>query len=110
MSERITYKDLPVERSGKVKMTVTMEVSASQAYALQAMFDYWSFCGRAGMSRHVSFYVDGDGDFQPKCDVKTEPVLPPMGRSQSDKSIIWDDHGNRQYDYDPIGWSLHDEV
>ena len=108
MSDRITYKDLPIKRGEKIKMTVTMEVSASQAYALMAMFNYWNFCGKAGTSREIGFEVDGDGDFHPKCEVKTEPKLPEMPKQQIDKAIVWDNNGNRKYDYDPIGWSLHD--
>jgi hypothetical protein len=42
----IQYKDLPIERGDKVKLTVTMEVSAPQAYALQEMFKWWNFCGK----------------------------------------------------------------
>lgn len=107
--ERITYSKLPVKRGEKLKLTVTMEVTVSQAYALMAMFGYWNFCGQAGMSRDVAFRVDGDGDFHPDCEVKTEPPLPVMPKEQFNKAIIWDDNGNRQYDYDPIAWTLHDD-
>ena len=76
----ITYKDLPIKRGEKIKLTVTMEVSAAQAYALQEMFKCWNFYGKAGMSRRVAFYADGDGDFHPNCEVKTEPALPELDR------------------------------
>lgn len=105
----ITYKDLPIKRGDKVKLTVTMEVSAPQAYALQEMFKWWTFCGKAGMSRKVAFYVDGDGDFHPNCEVKTEPTLPELPKEQAEKAIVEDKHGHRLYDYDSISWSLHDE-
>ncbi len=107
MSDRITYDDLPVKGSEKVKLTVTMEVTAAQAYALTAMFSYWTFCGKAGMSRDVAFRVDGDGNFQPNCNIKTDPELPLMPKDQINKSVVWEDGGNCAYDFDPIGWSLH---
>ncbi len=105
----ITYKDLPANRGDKIKLTVTMEVSAPQAYALQEMFKWWNFCGQAGMSRMVGFYADGDGDFHPNCKVKTEPELPDLPDEQAHKAIVADNHGHRNYDYDGIGWSLHDD-
>lgn len=105
----ITYKDLPVERKERVKLTVTMEVSAPQAYALQEMFKWWNFCSSAGMSRRVAFFVDGDGDFHPNCEVKTEPALPELPKEQSRMAVAEDNHGHSLYDYDSIGWSLHDD-
>lgn len=104
-----TYKDLPVKRKERVKLTVTMEVSAPQAYALQEMFKWWNFCGKAGMSRKVAFFVDGDGDFHPNCEVKTEPALPDLPKEQAHIAIVEDNHGHRLYDYDGIGYSLHDD-
>lgn len=104
---KITYDDLPIERSETVKLTVTMDVTAPQAYALMKMFKYWTFCGNAGMSRRVAFYVDGDGNFHPNCEIKTEPLLPVLPEEQAEKCIAADDHGNRLYDFDGIGWSLH---
>ncbi len=105
----ITYKDLPVKRGDKLKLTVTMEVSPAQAYALKEMFKWWTFCGKAGMSRKVAFFVDGDGDFHPNCEVTTDPVLPELPKEQSAKALAEDNNGNALYDYDAIGWSLHYE-
>jgi hypothetical protein len=103
----ITYKDLPVERAKKLKLTVTMDVTAPQAYALMEMFKCWTFYGKAGMSRKVGFYVDGDGDFKPNCEVKTVPELPELPLEQAKKAVANDDNGNCLYDFDGIGWSLH---
>ncbi len=103
----ITYEDLPIQRGDKLKLTVEMQVSAPQAYALMEMFKYWNLCGGAGMTREVGFYCDGDGDFQPKCEIKTEPELPEMPKEQAAKAKIRDNHGDCLFDFDPIGWSLH---
>lgn len=103
----MNYKDLPIERGDKVKFTVTMDVSAPQAYALMEMFKYWNLCGKAGMSRKVAFFVDGDGDFHPNCEFKTEPTLPELPKEQAEKAIAADNNGDSLYDYDGIGWSLH---
>ena len=104
--ERITYKDLPVSRGDKIKLTVTMEVTAPQAYALISMFDTWDVYGQVGMSRDISFYVDGDGDFRPGCEITTTPALPKMPREQLKQAVIWENHGDLKFDYDPIAWSL----
>lgn len=55
--------------SERKTLVVTMEVTASQALALQAMFNHWRRLGAVGCSRNVSFMVDGDGNFKPKCQV-----------------------------------------
>jgi hypothetical protein len=54
-------------------------------------------------------FVDGDVDFHPNCDIKIEPNLPELPREQAHKAIVEDNHGHRLYDFDGIGWSLHDE-
>ncbi|NIQ15036.1 MAG: hypothetical protein GTO02_11795, partial [Candidatus Dadabacteria bacterium] len=48
-------------------------------------------------------------DFHPNCKVKTEPELPDLPDEQAHKAIVADNHGHRNYDYDGIGWSLHDD-
>lgn len=103
----ITYKDLPIERGEKLKLTVTMNVTAPQAYALMEMFKCWTFYGKAGMSRRVAFYVDGDGDFHPNCECKTEPELPELPKDQAIKTLVEDEHGNCLYDFDALSWSFH---
>lgn len=90
----------------KIKMTVEMEVTEAQALALQAMFEYWTGCGGVGASRKVGFYVDGDGDFQPKCKTSFSRKISTLTPEMSKAAVILDKDGNRVYDYDPIGWML----
>lgn len=97
----MNYSDLPVKRKEKVKLTVTMDVTAPQAYALIEMFRDWKFCGQAGCSRAIGFYVDGDGDFQPNCVIKTEPELPELPDEQ--KKLTYTDY---LYDYDALSYDL----
>jgi hypothetical protein len=93
----------------KFKMTVTMEVTEPQALALQAMFKQWSYYGRVGASRKVAFFVDGDGDFRPNCEVKFNKEIHELTEEMEDKSIVSDDDGNLVYDFDPIAWMLMEE-
>ena len=67
----------------KIKMTVSMDVTVPQALTLQAMFKTWNVFASRGHSDVVGFYVDGDGDFHPNCEVA--------------------------YDYDSIAWMLADK-
>lgn len=89
-----------------MKMIVQLEVTESQALTLQAMFDYWNWLGSAGASRHVSFYVDGDGNFQPKCEYSFSEKLPELTKEMRKMAVIEDDRGHRKYDFDPIAWYL----
>lgn len=99
----MNYNDLPIKRGDKLKLTVTMDVSAPQAYALMEMFKCWNFYSKAGCSRDVSFFVDGDGDFHPDCQIKTEPALPELPKEQAKLALV----GTDEYDYDPISLSLY---
>lgn len=92
----------------KIKLTVEMNVTIPQALALKAMFEYWNLCGSAGCSRKVAFYVDGDGDFQPKCSVYTDKELPELTDEMKKNAVVSDDNGNRVYDFDPIAWTIND--
>ena len=92
----------------RTKMTIVMEVTESQGLALQAMFEYWNQLASAGGSRKVAFYVDGDGNFKPNCDVKFENMTPKLTDEMRDIAIVEDNDGDRTYDFDPIAWKLHD--
>ena len=92
----------------RLTLTVEMSVTVPQALALQAMFEYWNFLGSAGSSRKVAFYVDGDGDFQPRCKVSTDQPIPTLTKEMHKEAIIEDVNGNRVYDFDPIAWLLHE--
>ncbi|KKM68679.1 hypothetical protein LCGC14_1458410 [marine sediment metagenome] len=93
----------------RIKLTVEMDVTIPQALALKAMFKYWNQLSSMGSSREVAFYVDGDGNFHPKCKVTTEPDIPELTEEMREKAIVADDRGDRVYDYDPIAWILHFE-
>lgn len=92
----------------KVKMYITMEVSIPQALALQAMFEYWNELSSTGSSRNVSFFVDGDGDFHPKCTISfSGKAIIPMLTPEIKKAVIKGDlNGNRLYDYDGVEWKI----
>lgn len=93
----------------RYKMTVTIDVTESQALAMQSMFEYMENLGNAGSSRKVAFYADGDGNFKP------HPVITydkPLAHELTDEmrkiSVVEDMDGDRVYDFDPIGWKLRD--
>ncbi len=95
------------------KITVTMEVTDAQGLTLEAMFRYWNKLASMGCSRKVSFYVDGDGNFKPKCVVEF-----PEGRPETEMTL--DDiqvlafQGNigsdnpHDFDFDTLAWALND--
>jgi hypothetical protein len=91
----------------EIKLTVEMNVTVAQALALKAMFEYWNICGSAGCSRRVAFYVDGDGNFQPKCKISTNTELPELTSEMKKMAVVSDDNGNRVYDFDPIAWMIN---
>lgn len=85
-----------------VKLTIEMEVTGPQALALKAMFEYWNELSSIGSSREVAFYVDGDGNFHPKCKITSEPKIVKLTDDMRAKAIVADDNGDRVYDFDPI--------
>jgi hypothetical protein len=93
--------------SERIKMTVEMEVTFSQALALREMFEYWNQLSSWGGSRMVGFFCDGDGNFHPKCKISTSEPLPERNKEISEMAILEDDNGDRNFDYDAIAWSLH---
>jgi hypothetical protein len=95
--------------SDQIKMRVEMEVTKPQAIALQAMFAYWNQLSSMGGSRYVAFFVDGDGNFHPKCDVSFSERMPLLTPKIAEKAVVEDDHGHRKYDYDAIAWEEHNE-
>lgn len=94
--------------SDRTRFTVHMDVTQSQGIALQAMFEYWNHLASAGGSRKVAFYVDGDGNFKPNCDIVFENKSSLQTDEASKLAIVEDVGGNRVYDFDPIGWKLLD--
>lgn len=97
----------------RIKMTVEMEVTEPQALALQAMFNFWNRCGSAGASRNVGFFVDGDGNFKPKCKVSFDQPIAPLTEELAAAACGGADTknlGQVQYtfDFDPIAWKLRE--
>ena len=90
----------------RLKLTVQMDVTEAQAVALRAMFEYWTYCGRIGRSREVAFYVDGDGNFQPRCVVTTDKPVPELTDELRELAIARDTNGSRTYDFDQVAWKL----
>jgi hypothetical protein len=93
----------------RIKMTVTMDVTIPQALALQAMFEYWNQLSRAGCTRHVGFFVDGDGDFHPNCDIKFSDPIPKLTNELRGLAIKMKWESGRLYDFDNIAWKLSDD-
>lgn len=90
----------------RLKMTVEMEVTEPQALALQAMFKYWNYLASIGSSRFAGFYVDGDGNFKPKCKIALSEPIRELTDEMCEIAVVEDRGGNRNYDFDPIAWSL----
>lgn len=55
-----------------------MDVDVAQALALQSMFQHWNFLGSVGSSRMIGFYVDGDGNFNPKAKCSFSERIPEL--------------------------------
>ena len=92
--------------SKRIKMTVDMEVTVPQALALQAMFEHWNRLSSMGSSRYIAFFVDGDGNFHPHCQIKFSEEVPELTDVLRDRAM-----GNKVlaevgFDFDPIAWSL----
>lgn len=87
----------------RIKMHIEMEVTVAQALALNTMFEYWNTLSSVGRSRRVAFFVDGDGNFHPQCQITCNPRLPFIERQVVKKlAIAADDNGNRVYDFDEL--------
>lgn len=92
----------------KIKMTVEMDVTIPQALALQSMFSYWNQLASQGGSRKVGFYVDGDGNFNPKVKYTFSEKIPELTEKLQKVAIVDDFDGDRMYDFDTIAWMLGD--
>lgn len=93
----------------RVKMLIAMEVTKAQGLALQAMFEHWNYLSAIGSSRDISFCVDGDGNFHPKCTVFFSEKMPELTNEMKSRAVVADHDGNRCYDFDPIAWMLPDD-
>lgn len=93
----------------RIKINISMEVTIPQALALQAMFEYWNTLASVGSSRKVGFYVDGDGNFKPRCQMITYAQIPELTDEMRKIAIVSDDDGNVVYDFDGIAWILEEQ-
>lgn len=98
-----------LKRSERLTMTVTMQLTESQALAMQAMFKYWNQLASMGSSRMVGYFVDGDGNFKPNCQVLLSHKITELTPEIAKAAIVEDDSGNRNYDFDPVAWMLSDK-
>lgn len=73
-----------------MKFTIDCEMKERWVPHFLAMLKYMQQLGSIGGSRMISFYSDGDGDFNPK--FRWSPWLP------CDAKPIKDDDGHRTYD------------
>jgi len=98
----------------RIKMTVEMDVTVPQALALQAMFKHWNFLGNVGASRMIGFYVDGDGNFNPKSKCNFSESIPEL-TDELFKSAICEkqspsDEYDINFDFDGVAWKLRELV
>lgn len=92
----------------KVKLNISMEVTIPQALALKAMFEKWNFLSSNGSSKNVSFFVDGDGNFHPKCVVSTDKELPELTDEFKKLALTDENDETLFYDFDNIAWKLEE--
>ena len=88
-------------------MTVTMQVKPAQALALQTMFEHWNLLSNIGSSRMIGFFVDGDGDFHPKCEIEYSEPVPELTNQLRQAAVVSDLEGKRMFDYDGIAWRIN---
>jgi len=96
----------------RIKIAVYMDVTVSQALTLQTMFEYWNFLASAGGSRHVTFYVDGDGNFHPNCQFVnlSTKKLPRLTTEIKEAACAAGKHsGDKVFDFDGVAWYLHNK-
>lgn len=94
----------------RIKMTVTFDVTIPQALALQSMFNTYNLLSNMGASRDVAFFVDGDGNFHPKCKVTFDnsdiPLLTPELEKMASNNTT--DDPLLKFDFDTIAWHIRD--
>jgi len=93
----------------RLEMTVKMQVTPAQALALQAMFNHWNLIANWGSSRMIGFFVDGDGNFKPKCEVMFSAPMPELTAELERAAVTSDDgNGTRNFDFDGVARRLND--
>ena len=94
--------------SERIAMTVTLQVTVPQALALQSMFEHWNYIGSAGSSRVIGYFVDGDGNFNPKCTWQFSAPVPELTDELRKLSHIniREPGIDMDFDFDGIAWKL----
>ena len=92
-----------------IDLTVELEsLTPAQALALEQFFEEWTYAGM-GRSRHISFFVDGDGNFNPSIQTEIHGEVPELDEDTLKKAKI-DEHGSLiKFDFDPLAWEMRDE-
>lgn len=89
-------------------MTVELEVTEAQALTLQAMFEEWNYCSSIGTSKHISFMVDGDGNFHPHCKVSFGKNITQLNDAIRHIAKKKNKCVDISYDFDGVAWYLKD--
>ena len=97
------------EEMKRIRMNIEMNVTEPQGLALQAMFEYWNYLAGIGASRHISFLVDGDGNFKPNCKVSFDEPMPELTEEIKELAVISENNRARKYDFDAVAWKLRDD-
>lgn len=97
-------------------LTVSFQVTPSQALALEAFFEMWNDLASMGCSRDVSFFVDGDGNFKPRCTIAHSEEIKELGLPDDVRAYLGDkawtskfsktENNARYFDYDNTAWAL----
>jgi len=93
-------------KNERIKMTVQMDVTPAQGLALKAMFKEWNALASMGASRKVAFFVDGDGNFKPDCQVVFHGEVPELTPELRKAAMVENKDGNSVFDFDSIAWKL----
>ena len=113
-------------KNERLEMVVRLQVTESQALALQAMFKCWNALASLGSSRHVAMYVDGDGNFKPKAEWEFSRPIAELtsdleeaahyfvevfpAQKRADGSTINPSGCDHAFDFDPIAWKLQGDA
>lgn len=93
----------------RIDFTVTMKLTKPQALAMKAFFEIWNECAIMGRSRYVAFYVDGDGDFKPNCQVTCPSLDIELTGDMRKVANTGKQTAEYSIDFDPIAWMVKED-
>lgn len=79
-------------------------LTEAQALTLRAMFEKWKSHIKAGSSRSVSFYVDGDGSFHPEIKIASNEKA-----DLTDEVRKKAEPNRNRFDFDGVAWHLRED-